>query len=57
MRTDGVKALPNRSTLDGIAATTSKPYTVGLVATLQDAGYLDQQVILTPADGTSTERR
>ncbi|CAM3289955.1 hypothetical protein DFJ75_4959 [Williamsia muralis] len=50
MRTNGVKALPNRSTLEGIAATISLPYTAVLVAALRDAGYLDHQFIMIPAE-------
>lgn len=45
MRSNGIKALPNRSTLEGIAATTGQPYSVVLVAALRDTGYLDH-----PAD-------
>ena len=56
MRTNGVKALPNRTTLDGIAATTGTPYTTVLAAALQDAGYLDHRFIMIPADETSPER-
>lgn len=55
MRSNGVKALPNRSTLEGIAATVSLPYTVVLVAALRDAGYLDDQFIITPVDETQAE--
>lgn len=50
MRTNGVRALPNRSTLEGIAETTNRPYTAILTAALRDAGYLDHQFIMIPAD-------
>lgn len=41
MRTHGIRALPNRTTLDGIADTTGQSYSSVLVAALRDAGYLD----------------
>ena len=41
IRTNGIKALPNRSTLNGIATTTGQSYETVLVAALRDAGYLD----------------
>lgn len=41
MRTHGIRALPNRTTLDGISDTTGQPYPSVLVAALRDAGHFD----------------
>lgn len=40
-RSHGVRGLPARATLDGIAAELRLPYFRGLEAALRDAGYLD----------------
>lgn len=40
-RTHGVRGLPARTTLDGIAIVISQPYLAVLQAALRDAGYLD----------------
>ncbi|WP_207843882.1 XRE family transcriptional regulator [Williamsia soli] len=40
-RTKGVRGLPTRATLDGIATVTARPYRTVLDAALHDAGYLD----------------
>lgn len=41
-RTHGVRGLPARTTLRGIAAVTGRPYRTVLEAALRDAGYLDE---------------
>ena len=40
-RTHGVRGLPARTTLDGVAAELRLPYVRVLEAALHDAGYLD----------------
>lgn len=49
MRKNGIRALPARSTLEGIATTTNRPYVDVLAAALRDAGYLD------PGDRVTTQ--
>lgn len=41
-RTHGVRGLPVRTTLDGIATVTAQPYRAVLEAVLLDTGYLDE---------------
>lgn len=45
-RTHGVRALPARTTLEGVAAELRLPYIRVLEAALRDAGYLDDAVRL-----------
>ncbi|WP_152428112.1 XRE family transcriptional regulator, partial [Dietzia sp. UCD-THP] len=40
-RTHGVRGLPARTTLEGVAAELRLPYVQVLEAALRDAGYLD----------------
>ncbi|MGK9274415.1 helix-turn-helix transcriptional regulator [Williamsia muralis] len=40
-RTNGVRGLPARTTLDGIATVIGQPYLTVLQAVLRDVGYLD----------------
>jgi transcriptional regulator with XRE-family HTH domain len=48
-RTHGLRGLPAKPTLDGIAAVTGQPYLTVLEAVLRDTGYLDDQDADAPA--------
>ncbi|MEH6822031.1 MAG: XRE family transcriptional regulator [Dietzia psychralcaliphila] len=49
-RTHGVRGLPARATLEGIATTIGRSYQSVLEAALRDAGYLDGPWITAAAD-------
>lgn len=47
-RSNGIRGLPARTTLEGIATVTHQPYRTVLEAALRDTGYLDDTDSIIP---------